>query len=401
VGQGGFHTCTIRVGDSKFEYVYDCGSIQTRALAREMAAYSEEIGAGRTIELLSISHLHHDHVSGLEDLLGNHDVDTILLPYLHPWERLVLVAEACAVGRLTEPYLSLLEDPSRWFGRRGGGRVVLVLGPGADGPPEVRPPRPMPADGVRKHDKPVDLFPFRQATDRDVAENPGLTAESEVVRAGDVLSVVVGHLVAWELVPYTHPEPSALAPFAKLVAGVLGLPSLARAPGPRYLTALKKALQNKKRRAALGAAYRAINADMNLTSLCLYSGPAWTPTQGMFHRYSRTRRHWVNGDLRPGWIGTGDTNLSDPARAAGFAKCLGPMFPHVGSVVVPHHGARNFFSITRLGSELNSIDWVISYGKNGYGHPWPPLVSALSRRGGVVRVRERPSAVFEEFVRVE
>jgi hypothetical protein len=401
VGQGGFHTCSIRLGDSGFEYVYDCGSIQTRALEREVAAYSEEVGIGRKLDLLSLSHLHHDHVSGLEDLLGNHDVETILLPYLHPWERLVLVAEACAVGRLTEPYLSLIEHPARWFGQRGGRRVVFVLGPGKDGVPEVRPPRSMPPDGVRKHNRPVDLFPFRQATEGDSVENPGIAVGADVVRTGDVLYVVVGNLVAWELIPYSHPEPSALAPFAKFVARVLGVPSLAKAPGPRYVSALKKVLQDKTRRAALGAAYRAINTDMNLTSLCLYSGPAWMPAQGMFHRYSRTRRRWFNGDLRPGWIGTGDTDLRDPARATGFARCFGPLFPYVGSVVVPHHGARKNFSATRFRAELNSIDWVIPYGKNRYGHPWQPLVSALSRRGGVVRVRDRPSAVFEEFVRAE
>jgi glyoxylase-like metal-dependent hydrolase (beta-lactamase superfamily II) len=131
IGQGGFHTCSVMVKRHRFDYVYDCGSMQKQALERETDAYSEEIGVGRSIDLLALSHLDDDHVNGVERLLASHDASTVLLPYLHPWDRLLLVAEACARGHLTEirlaglPIWARVASSTPWDrGRTGPDRCV-------------------------------------------------------------------------------------------------------------------------------------------------------------------------------------------------------------------------------------------------------------------------------------
>lgn len=394
VGQGGFHTCSVNVDRRRFNYVYDCGSVQKRALQRETDAYSEEIGVGRPIDLLSLSHLDDDHVNGIERLLASHDAHAVLLPYLHPWDRLLLVAEACARGHLTESYFALLADPTRWFTDRGTTRVIYAIGPGGDGPLPVQIPENIPPER-RKYRDPTALVGGRPATQQEAELNPGLSVHATVVGAGEALLVVAGHQVAWQLVPYVHPEPSRLAAFAKEVAAVLGVPVLRKQGSPRYFEELKAALRDKVRRAALADAYDELRGDRNLASMSLFSGPWW---RGRGDRIARNRDGWVEHDERVGWIGTGDAVLKRENRARAFARCLGPVFGVVGSLVVPHHGSRHNFAGDLFRDELHGIRWVVPYGRNAYDHPWPALVAALNRRGRVERVRERPGGAFEEHI---
>jgi hypothetical protein len=225
-----------------------------------------------------------------------------------------------------------------------------------------------------------------------------MPANANVVSPGDVLHVVAGHQIAWQLAPYVHPEPERLAGFAKEVAAVLGVPKLRKQGSPRYFEALKEALEDKRLRSALGDAYGEIRTNRNLTSMSLFSGPAWV---GNGARVARGSGQWLEPDKRVGWIGTGDAVLKHENRARAFARCFEPVFRVVGSVVVPHHGSRHNFAGNLLQDELRMIHWIVPHGRNTYDHPWPALVAALKRRGVVHRVRERSSTGYEEHILYE
>lgn len=83
-GQGLFYGGHIKK-DEGYTIVYDCGSSNKReVLSNEIDRFVEDLYAKKKpqIDLLFISHLDYDHVSGLKELLGKCQVKRIILPYI-------------------------------------------------------------------------------------------------------------------------------------------------------------------------------------------------------------------------------------------------------------------------------------------------------------------------------
>jgi len=129
VGFGLFHTATIRNGPKQiYRYVYDCGSKPVANINSCINAVSFRTTSSDEIDLLVISHLHYDHVSGLPELLKKHTVKRILLPYLYPWERLILLIRT-ETDSSDDWYSQFVLDPTGYLGRNGKvERVDFILG---------------------------------------------------------------------------------------------------------------------------------------------------------------------------------------------------------------------------------------------------------------------------------
>ena len=84
------------------------------------------------INLLVLSHLHADHVSGLDALLAKTVVDTVMLPYLSPEERLVVALEETNPSGALRNFWA---DPISFLDRKNVGRIVL-FGANEASPPE-------------------------------------------------------------------------------------------------------------------------------------------------------------------------------------------------------------------------------------------------------------------------
>jgi hypothetical protein len=353
----------------------------------------------------------------VEQLLASHDAEIVLLPYLHPYERLALVVEAFAEGLLTESHFELLADPVAWFRQRGTSRVIQVLPSGPDSPvpdgPHV-PDGPPPLREAAKNDR-ILLNGSRSPTDAERRDFSGLgrAGETEVLPPGRALGVCVGstQTVAWMLVPFTHPEPERLTEFVTKACRVLKLrrPDL-RAPAA-FFGRLRKALKDKKLRAELAETYRALGSDRNLSSMSLYSGPAWDVSRQQVHfeaqrgdRWLMPRAHWHprHGEIqRLGWLSTGDSVLSRSVRAAAFGRFFARLFPHVATFVLPHHGSKHNFTGGLFQRELKDVLWVAAHGRNVYGHPDRALLHALERRGLPVRVQMRRNTELQEFAFID
>lgn len=89
VGQGLFYSSYLQINKgNKANIIFDCGSNSTKCIEEKIKDY---LAVGiKKIDLLIISHLHEDHVSGLDYLLNNITVDTVVIPYLIPYDRLLL-----------------------------------------------------------------------------------------------------------------------------------------------------------------------------------------------------------------------------------------------------------------------------------------------------------------------
>lgn len=90
-GQGAFYGGRIWVDDNHihevFTIVYDCGTSNfikgnADSLNREIDYFSSKCNNKNMIDLLFISHLDYDHVSGLKNLLKKFNIKKIVLPYI-------------------------------------------------------------------------------------------------------------------------------------------------------------------------------------------------------------------------------------------------------------------------------------------------------------------------------
>ena len=84
VGQGGFYTETLKSGSDEHIVVYDCGGSSISSMESYLKKFLHESSPGHRmkIDAVFISHLHADHVNGLEYLLKNADVRYLILPQL-------------------------------------------------------------------------------------------------------------------------------------------------------------------------------------------------------------------------------------------------------------------------------------------------------------------------------
>ena len=136
VGQGLFYSGLIqgtgyRYGET-FSFVYDCGSISSRCfLHREIDDFKAllpytQLRSKKRLDLLIVSHMHDDHVNGLEYLLYNVEVDTVVMPYTDSVIRLLARAESSS----EEEFLSAFYmDPIGWFASNGAHRILLIGSP--------------------------------------------------------------------------------------------------------------------------------------------------------------------------------------------------------------------------------------------------------------------------------
>jgi metal-dependent hydrolase (beta-lactamase superfamily II) len=124
VGQGLFYSSALSNDNATANIVFDCGSDKTDCVNREVIRYKEEVA---TVNLLILSHLHYDHVSGLDELFKDTKVkvDTIVLPYLNKYERILLQLEN---DTTTQWYNKFLENPYTWLSEKNISNIVIVNG---------------------------------------------------------------------------------------------------------------------------------------------------------------------------------------------------------------------------------------------------------------------------------
>lgn len=134
VGQGLFYTGRI----GKFNFVYDCGAEKKDKdyLYKAIDGYSPN-NRGEVekplLDVLIISHFHEDHVLGINKLLKMNKVDTVILPYLTPIERLVVSLTQYGKRpqyKLPQWYYQFLSDPVAYLRGKGIKKIVIIGGTG-------------------------------------------------------------------------------------------------------------------------------------------------------------------------------------------------------------------------------------------------------------------------------
>lgn len=383
VGQGFFHSGEVWGLGNDLLHVYDCGSLDDAALDREIELFFTR--HGRHIDMLFVSHYHYDHVSGLPNLLKNAKVDTVIIPVIAPIERLVALGttmpadarERWAVDFAADPVQALRDlDPN-----------VRVI--------QVEPDEEDPGDEDRPDDDSADLP--EAETGSDGSEN--LQPPSNVhLRTGPTSALegtdAAGQTVAvWEWKAYTTKfAQQRHACLLSHLAAQLGVEEGVVTAALASMASFRQFVQTHH--AAITAAFDQTFADVNLSSLLLYSGPA--VGRKLRGRSFRTRSHGRDGkeigawDVLPGWLGTGDQKMGI-RRCGEVAKEFRHELWRVGVLTLPHHGAKSSYHPSLLAMfPREKPTCVVSAGVHSqYGHPYREVLMDVAAQGGsIVLVNE-------------
>lgn len=401
VGQGMF--CSGRFSRPQrpdFRWVYDCGTQhghrpkRREHVQREIAVLREErpVGGGTPhLNLVTLSHFDEDHLSGLLDLLAEFTVDTLLLPHLTPWERLVVgLIEGAELG--SDLFDFLLEPTGFLLERAGEGRIgrILLVEGGGEGPalPPMLPPDTRPPGDEEMGVMP-DLFdkpepaPEEDPNDAGGADRGLNSGQVEMLRRG--CGITVGR--AWEFLPYNDARLANLANerfkrAATPLAARLNrtLPQADREQALDELVALYHSHFAPPGKPKMGA------RRANEISLFLYSGPIGAVellrAQESFprHRLSSPTiggRSWIGGD-RFGQMFTGDGFLKTDRQWHAFCDFYHAHDRlHRGAVFqVMHHGSKSNWRIEVAPFVAPVASIFCSDPAGNFRHPdWPVLKS--------------------------
>ena len=383
-------------GTPPFAWAYDCGSDQLSALERQIKSI-----AGARINMLFLSHLDDDHVVGVDKLLlAADEVEEVVLPYLGGDEWALHLAAGASSGSLSGTFVDLVSNPADWFGARGVRRITYVEGDGEDdeGPDGPDPVEPSDEDSVSID---LDGKPLKSGWTRVISPSTPLTSvapgRAEIIRGpkGAIAPISGSHgELNWVLSPFAFRPPAAkLAAFASELQKRFGVGQTAQG----YADAARTPAGRKD----LRACYDAVWKTHNLHSMALYAGPGVPPGDKL--RCTAWQGNFLRRVVQPGWLSTGDFDLSVKKRRDKFLKYYSSYAAMVGQLMVPHHGSDLSFDASVLSAFPDLSFAIAAVGANGHGHPGRCVQDTVNAVPGLsfVRVDESRSSFFEIGGRVQ
>lgn len=426
VGQGFFHTASLcENGQKGLFYVYDCGAMARYATQRkrEIKNHLKRVGARSRLDLLFISHVHADHLNGLEYLLNGTDglhVDTIVLPLIDVADRLIAFARTAAedpASAQSDFYRDLVVDPGEALGRFQPRQIIFVQpgkrgdeAPDGEGRPLSPPDRPEVFGG----DPGEGGMTWKLAGRGRIAQLELLTVQGINGSPFTVMQLVIHDTLAivsstsqgeWLLAPFVDPTITThrkrfleeLARQCQVSESQLDVWLTVTANVRTLVTTDLKFLK---------AAYEAVTGKhkLNITSLCLYSGPApgSSKTLDRLHtgEFGCVHAYVTGPAIRIAWLATGDAALEDTKRRSDFFGHYGQLMQEVATLTLPHHGSYYNFHVDILNT-INPRFCVAAADSFGnYKHPGSHVVKAVFSLPAVLQVvtSSEPSVVSEQAI---
>lgn len=433
VGQGGFHAATvIRSDGPDLTYVVDCGAMTAYAADRNRCidAYLKKrkpaTGGRGDLDFLFITHAHADHLNGVARLLdkksGVH-AKTVVMPMLTVVERLATFARTATVdpksagGRF---YIDFTLDPIDALSQFGPRQIVLVSSGDSDaGAPFSRDvpgpdsgqltPRPL-TDTKRDDASPQVVGVGSTAvipSSAKTVKHLKMRGVPEVVAMPDTLGFVYdvpGSPIKWLIAPFLDPAVKVeTATFVKELAKQLGFSV------KKLLDWLDADMANVESLLTVDLpklieAYKAVEKDLNVTSLCIYSGPVVPHPASHAHVCVGVGTGWhvvrLHGpDTKLGWLGTGDAALKEKARRSAFLTHYGRLLQQVHTFMVPHHGSEGNFDKALVEAIKPLLCVAAADYVPNWRHPGTRVVQdAASYGAGLSVVTSSPaSQIYEEI----
>lgn len=209
-----------RMAAGSYRWVYDCGTSSGKHLVSNAIDRLRAISGGARLDLLTLSHFHNDHISGVVELLKKVGASTVMLPWAPLWYRLVIGFDQGMTAGDVEMLFYI--DPVAYLEQSAGDgfdRVVFVMPSNDRGPPFlIDPTGPLPfPEGFE--DRVKDEGPGEPASLDELEVSGGRwPSRVKTLRPGQSVPVFQG---LWEFVPYNDPATQPADPygFAAIVEG--------------------------------------------------------------------------------------------------------------------------------------------------------------------------------------
>ncbi len=333
IGQGAFYS-ENHIG---FNIVYDCGSSGKNRIAENVVKQSFLPNA--TIDILFISHFDSDHVNRIPVLTNNFKIKNVILPLLHPEDKVLVINIYKALGRTD--VATLIETPEDIFGNDTN--IVYV-----------------------------DI----SETDKEINER---SINIENLTNGQIIRSLTELLAVdydWMFVPYNYLHYERNLKLKNLFLQYdLDI--------DRVKTDLGYALYHRN---DIKKVYKKLNGGINENSMFVYSG-------SIGDNHSFYTRHLLDENGRVGCIYSGDADFNRVNIRNVFAR----YWDKVGTIQVPHHGDVKCYNDLFFGGR--SYFCPISVGENGYGHPSSAVIqSILSNNSIPILVTEKNSSTFRQYI---
>jgi hypothetical protein len=152
----------------------------------------------------------------------------------------------------------------------------------------------------------------------------------------------------------------------------------------------------------LATAYGAVAKDLNITSLCLYSGPMpRAPNhEQRGHRAKVGGFSYSNGGqgVPIGWLGTGDAALAKKSRLDAMLGHYGELLAEVGTLTIPHHGSDHNFHPGLLTGVAPTFCVAAADRYSNWRHPGSKVVQGVASLGLPLQVvTSSPLSEMEEW----
>lgn len=425
VGQGLFHSADLLLGSEKphpFRYIFDCGADGQGRLNAAVEKYLKSLGRKRTLDILFLSHMHKDHVSGLDLLLkgkkglkGVSHVRQAILPYLYPWERACLLAIAQeSEFFLDDPpdwFVDFLKQPAKFLHDAGVEEIVFVRGgdePNANPDTIWISPNPIsPQSKQKEHDfseQGLKGYPLDRRREAEIREvEASMSGDEYGSYSRFVTSVAPLQMGAWVFILFNKElDPDKLQQLKE------GFESL------RGSLELEQVLRMKAKVVELTSLYKQVFGQnrLNDSSLALFSGYVvkgldtvdvqfeWE--NGLRRIQSEFELRTVDGFDALGFLFTGDLPVNQAWRefARKFGQDGGDVKLHNQVYQVPHHGSRHNWNTEQL-SILHNPVYAISAGLKRRHHPSPSVLADLANANkSIARVHETDHLAHQLVVTV-
>lgn len=349
IGQGAFYCERFRFGENKFiNVVFDCGALPFSSMCHALGdALTAALGDDKTIHLMFLSHLHEDHVNGVEVLRTQYQI---------------------TINEIRYPAIEDSHDKllmKYWFlsaGQENGLACALCMDqPHGDAYPRLLGTNLVPIPASPPPKDPV-------MDDRSIQGTLNLLNLAEVAKKSgfDDEAIRNSALPEWEFRAFNYLREEDRKRLLEKLAAIL--PSGAGVTNEN----LEKLWKTQSGKRAIKKAYETLPGGFNANSMTVFSGPlekegvTWYQQLECCHKPPCP----INAELvptAPGCLYTGDYEASNDEHWDALAFRYHTRWESIGCLQVPHHGACLNFNKQFLC--MNAIFVASAGAHNKYGHP--------------------------------
>ena len=271
-----------------YTWVYDCGSHSKRLINKSIKTY-KNINNNAETDLLVISHFHRDHINGVQELLKQIRVKTILLPYIPVWQRLLI---GLYYRKYDNDYWNFLQNPRAFFSDKAPESTQVYVYRKDD------------EDGLKIEEIP----PLREGV---AVDSLSATQRCGIVSGTPIVTKMSS---VWTFIPYNSPCINGAIPLSFKQSARTLMSQLVNASGTTAAVNYFSQLKNT---------YRDAIKNQNRSSLFLL---------GEAYGNHRTL-------LKKGILYTGDGFLKNVTDFDDLEKIMGKLQSRVSCFQVMHHGS--------------------------------------------------------------